>query len=103
MTGNAGDSIVSCQSGGARYSAASAGLTRFTSNSWEYTGDGHSLAYHAGAALMIWNLCSSIPLGMIWPPAFENFGYRRSSWRGRSAPQQGRKAIHVFDEIPRRT
>src|SRR5678815_3415891 len=25
---------------------------KITSNSWEYTGDGHSLAYHAGAALM---------------------------------------------------
>ena len=32
-----------------------------TSNSWEYTGDGQSLAYHAGAALRTWSSCSSIP------------------------------------------
>jgi len=33
---------------------------KITSNSWEYTGDGHSLAYHAGAELSTWSSFSSI-------------------------------------------
>ncbi len=40
-----------------------------TSNSWEYTGDGHSLAYHAGAALMDMEFVQFHPTGMIWPPS----------------------------------
>jgi succinate dehydrogenase / fumarate reductase flavoprotein subunit len=42
---------------------------RITSNSWEYTGDGHSLAYHAGAALMDMEFVQFHPTGMIWPPS----------------------------------
>jgi succinate dehydrogenase / fumarate reductase, flavoprotein subunit len=40
-----------------------------TSNSWEYTGDGHSLAYHAGAALMDMEFVQFHPTGMVWPPS----------------------------------
>jgi succinate dehydrogenase / fumarate reductase, flavoprotein subunit len=40
-----------------------------TSNSWEYTGDGHSLAYHAGASLMDMEFVQFHPTGMIWPPS----------------------------------
>ena len=40
-----------------------------TSNSWEYTGDGHSLAYHAGATLMDMEFIQFHPTGMIWPPS----------------------------------
>jgi succinate dehydrogenase / fumarate reductase flavoprotein subunit len=36
---------------------------KITSNSWEYTGDGHSLAYHAGLHSSTWNSCSFIPPG----------------------------------------
>src|SRR5579864_8980490 len=42
---------------------------RITSNSWEYTGDGHSLAYDAGAALMDMEFVQFHPTGMIWPPS----------------------------------
>jgi succinate dehydrogenase / fumarate reductase, flavoprotein subunit len=42
---------------------------RITSNSWEYTGDGHSLAYHAGASLMDMEFVQFHPTGMIWPPS----------------------------------
>jgi succinate dehydrogenase / fumarate reductase flavoprotein subunit len=42
---------------------------KITSNSWEYTGDGHSLAYHAGAALMDMEFIQFHPTGMIWPPS----------------------------------
>jgi succinate dehydrogenase / fumarate reductase, flavoprotein subunit len=42
---------------------------KITSNSWEYTGDGHSLAYHAGAALMDMEFVQFHPTGMVWPPS----------------------------------
>ena len=42
---------------------------KITSNSWEYTGDGHSLAYHAGAALADMEFVQFHPTGMIWPPS----------------------------------
>jgi succinate dehydrogenase / fumarate reductase flavoprotein subunit len=42
---------------------------RITSNSWEYTGDGQSLAYHAGAALQDMEFVQFHPTGMIWPPS----------------------------------
>lgn len=40
-----------------------------TSNSWEYTGDGHSLAYHAGADLIDMEFIQFHPTGMVWPPS----------------------------------
>jgi len=42
---------------------------KVTSNSWEYTGDGHSLAYHAGAELMDMEFVQFHPTGMVWPPS----------------------------------
>jgi len=42
---------------------------KITSNSWEYTGDGHSLAYHAGAELMDMEFLQFHPTGMVWPPS----------------------------------
>ena len=44
---------------------------KVTSNSWEYTGDGHSLAYHAGASLMDMEFVQFHPTGMIWPPSVQ--------------------------------
>ena len=42
---------------------------KITSNSWEYTGDGHALAYDVGAALQDMEFVQFHPTGMIWPPS----------------------------------
>jgi succinate dehydrogenase / fumarate reductase, flavoprotein subunit len=42
---------------------------KVTSNSWEYTGDGHSLALLAGANLLNMEFVQFHPTGMIWPPS----------------------------------
>jgi succinate dehydrogenase / fumarate reductase flavoprotein subunit len=42
---------------------------KITSNSWEYTGDGHTLAYDAGAELIDMEFVQFHPTGMIWPPS----------------------------------
>jgi len=44
---------------------------RVTSNSWEYTGDGMSLAYEAGAELMDMEFVQFHPTGMVWPPGVQ--------------------------------
>jgi succinate dehydrogenase / fumarate reductase flavoprotein subunit len=42
---------------------------KITSNSWEYTGDGHTLAYDAGAELIDMEFVQFHPTGMVWPPS----------------------------------
>jgi succinate dehydrogenase / fumarate reductase, flavoprotein subunit len=71
-----------------------------TSNSWEYTGDGHALAYHAGAALQDMEFVQFHPTGMIWPPSVRGIlvteGVRGEG--GVLRNKQGKR--FMFDDIP---
>jgi succinate dehydrogenase / fumarate reductase, flavoprotein subunit len=73
---------------------------QITSNSWEYTGDGHSLAYHAGAALLDMEFVQFHPTGMIWPPSVRGIlvteGVRGEG--GVLRNKEGRR--FMFDDIP---
>jgi succinate dehydrogenase / fumarate reductase flavoprotein subunit len=73
---------------------------KITSNSWEYTGDGHSLAYHAGADLMDMEFVQFHPTGMVWPPSVRGIlvteGVRGEGGVLRNS--QGRR--FMFDDIP---
>ena len=48
---------------------ATGGIGKAFRNSWEYTGDGHALAYRAGAALIDMEFVQFHPTGMVWPPS----------------------------------
>jgi succinate dehydrogenase flavoprotein subunit len=73
---------------------------KITSNSWEGTGDGHSLAYHAGAELMDMEFIQFHPTGMIWPPSVQGIlvteGVRGEG--GILLNNEGRR--FMFDSIP---
>jgi succinate dehydrogenase / fumarate reductase flavoprotein subunit len=73
---------------------------KITSNSWEGTGDGHALAYHAGAELMDMEFIQFHPTGMIWPPSVQGIlvteGVRGEG--GILLNSEGRR--FMFDAIP---
>ena len=73
---------------------------QITSNSWEYTGDGHALAYEAGADLMDMEFVQFHPTGMIWPPSVQGIlvteGVRGEG--GILLNKEGRR--FMFDDIP---
>jgi succinate dehydrogenase / fumarate reductase flavoprotein subunit len=73
---------------------------RITSNSWEYTGDGHTLAYDLGAELIDMEFVQFHPTGMVWPPSVRGIlvteGVRGEG--GVLKNNQGRR--FMFDDIP---
>jgi succinate dehydrogenase / fumarate reductase flavoprotein subunit len=71
-----------------------------TSNSWEYTGDGHALAYHAGAALQDMEFVQFHPTGMIWPPSVRGILVTEGV-RGEGGVLRNRDGRRfMFDDIP---
>jgi succinate dehydrogenase / fumarate reductase flavoprotein subunit len=73
---------------------------KITSNSWEYTGDGHTLAYDVGADLMDMEFVQFHPTGMIWPPSVRGILVTEAV-RGEGGVlrnNQGRR--FMFDEVP---
>ncbi len=73
---------------------------KITSNSWEYTGDGQTLAYEAGAELIDMEFVQFHPTGMVWPPSVCGIlvteGVRGEG--GILTNKEGRR--FMFDEIP---
>src|SRR5687767_14231352 len=71
-----------------------------TSNSWEYTGDGHALAFNAGAALQDMEFVQFHPTGMVWPPSVRGIlvteGVRGEG--GILVNKEGKR--FMFDDIP---
>ena len=73
---------------------------KITSNSWDYTGDGHSFGYHAGAELIDMEFIQFHPTGMVWPPSVRGMlvteGVRGEG--GILTNKEGRR--FMFDDIP---
>jgi succinate dehydrogenase / fumarate reductase flavoprotein subunit len=73
---------------------------KITSNSWEGTGDGHALAYHAGAELIDMEFLQFHPTGMVWPPSVRGLlvteGVRGEG--GILKNSEGKR--FMFDDIP---
>jgi len=72
---------------------------KVTSNSWEGTGDGHSLAYHAGADLLDMEFIQFHPTGMIWPPSVMGILVTESV-RGEGGVLKNKEGRRFTDEAP---
>ena len=73
---------------------------KITSNSWEYTGDGHALAYHAGGDLIDMEFVQFHPTGMVWPPSVAGILVTEAvrGDGGILVNKEGRR--FMFDDIP---
>ena len=73
---------------------------KVTSNSWEGTGDGVSLAYHAGAELLDMEFIQFHPTGMIWPPSVTGILVTESV-RGEGGVLRNKDGKRfMYDDIP---
>ena len=71
-----------------------------TSNSWEYTADGHALAYHAGADLQDMEFVQFHPTGMVWPPSVRGILVTEAV-RGEGGVLRNKDGRRfMFDDIP---
>ncbi|RSN54651.1 fumarate reductase/succinate dehydrogenase flavoprotein subunit [Streptomyces sp. WAC 04229] len=73
---------------------------KVTSNSWEYTGDGHSLALLAGAPLLNMEFVQFHPTGMVWPPSVKGILVTESVRGDGGVLRNSDGKRFMFDYIP---
>jgi succinate dehydrogenase / fumarate reductase flavoprotein subunit len=73
---------------------------KVTSNSWEYTGDGHALALRAGAGLINMEFVQFHPTGMVWPPSVKGILVTESVRGDGGVLRNSEGRRFMFDYIP---
>ena len=73
---------------------------KVTSNSWEYTGDGHALALRAGASLINMEFVQFHPTGMVWPPSVKGLLVTESVRGDGGILKNSEGKRFMFDYIP---
>ncbi len=73
---------------------------RVTSNSWEYTGDGHALALRTGASLVNMEFVQFHPTGMVWPPSVRGILVTESVRGDGGVLRNSEGKRFMFDYIP---
>ncbi|MBB5153272.1 fumarate reductase/succinate dehydrogenase flavoprotein subunit [Saccharopolyspora phatthalungensis] len=73
---------------------------KVTSNSWEYTGDGHALALRAGASLINMEFVQFHPTGMVWPPSVKGILVTESVRGDGGVLRNSEGRRFMFDYIP---
>ncbi|MGW0228775.1 fumarate reductase/succinate dehydrogenase flavoprotein subunit [Actinopolymorpha singaporensis] len=73
---------------------------KVTSNSWEYTGDGHALAVRAGASLINMEFVQFHPTGMVWPPSVRGILVTESVRGDGGVLKNSEGRRFMFDYIP---
>jgi succinate dehydrogenase / fumarate reductase flavoprotein subunit len=71
-----------------------------TSNSWEYTGDGHALAMKTGASLINMEFVQFHPTGMVWPPSVKGILVTESVRGDGGALKNSEGERFMFNYIP---
>ena len=73
---------------------------KVTSNSWEYTGDGHALALRAGATLINMEFVQFHPTGMVWPPSVKGILVTEGVRGDGGVLKNSDQTRFMFDYIP---
>src|SRR6201994_2684903 len=73
---------------------------KVTSNSWEYTGDGHALALLAGANLLNMEFVQFHPTGMVWPPSVRGILVTESVRGDGGVLRNSEGKRFMFDYVP---
>ena len=73
---------------------------KVTSNSWEYTGDGHALALRAGAGLVNMEFVQFHPTGMVWPPSVKGILVTESVRGDGGVLRNSEGKRFMFDYVP---
>jgi succinate dehydrogenase / fumarate reductase flavoprotein subunit len=73
---------------------------KVTSNSWEYTGDGHALALRAGGTLLNMEFVQFHPTGMVWPPSVKGILVTESVRGDGGVLRNSEGKRFMFDYVP---